>query len=120
MKWFAAIATASLLVSPLAAQEQQGESEHPAQDDTKLDKMLDRAERDRAAGHLNSHDARVALEKWAGCIARRSESASVAVKPAAIIEISITCSWKMGTPSVRSSAFCSRGASSGSSVAERS
>jgi hypothetical protein len=74
MKWFAAIATASLLVSPLAAQEQQGESEHPAQDDTKLDKMLDRAERDRAAGHLNSHDARVALEKWAGCIARRSES----------------------------------------------
>jgi len=73
MKWLAAFAAASLLVSPLAAQEEPGASEHPAQDDTKLDKMLERAERDRAAAKPNDHDARIALQKWAGCIARRSK-----------------------------------------------
>ena len=36
-------------------------------------------------------------------IARRSWSASPGVKPAATIASCITCSWKIGTPSVRSS-----------------
>ena len=40
-------------------------------------------------------------------MARRRESAWVAVKPAHSIEISITCSWKMGTPSVRPSGAAS-------------
>ena len=34
---------------------------------------------------------------------RRSWSASPGVKPAATMAICITCSWKIGTPSVRSS-----------------
>lgn len=36
-------------------------------------------------------------------MARRSWSASPAVKPAAAMASLITCSWKMGTPRVRSS-----------------
>ena len=70
-----ALISAALLATlavPVQAQEEPGASEHPAQDDTKLDKMLERAERDRAVAKPNDHDARVALEKWAGCIARRS------------------------------------------------
>jgi hypothetical protein len=74
MKWFAILAAASLVAAgPLYAQEEPGASEHPAQDDAKLDKTLERAERDRAAAKPNDHAARVALEKWAGCIARRSQ-----------------------------------------------
>jgi hypothetical protein len=47
--------------------------------------------------------------RFQAAMARRSASASAAEKPAAIIEISITCSWKIGMPSVRSSAFFRRG-----------
>jgi hypothetical protein len=72
MKWLATFAAATLIAAPIAAQEEPGANEHPAQDDAKLDKMLERAERDRGASKLNDHDARVALERWAGCIARRS------------------------------------------------
>lgn len=72
MKWIAALALAAMIASPLAAQVDPGASEHPAQDDTKLDKTLERAERDRMGSQPNDHQARVALEKWAGCIARRS------------------------------------------------
>ena len=39
--------------------------------------------------------------RFQAAIARRSWSASPGVKPAAIIAICITCSWKIGTPSVR-------------------
>ncbi|OQB99224.1 MAG: hypothetical protein BWX79_03196 [Alphaproteobacteria bacterium ADurb.Bin100] len=45
---------------------------------------------------------------------RRRLSASPALKPAASMAICITCSWKMGTPSVRPSA--SRSASCGNST----
>jgi hypothetical protein len=41
--------------------------------------------------------------RFQAAIARRSWSASPGVKPAATMAICITCSWKIGTPSVRSS-----------------
>ena len=39
--------------------------------------------------------------RFQAAMARRSASASSGVKPAAIMAICITCSWKIGTPSVR-------------------
>ncbi len=39
--------------------------------------------------------------RFHAAIARRSWSASPGVKPAATIASCITCSWKIGTPSVR-------------------
>jgi hypothetical protein len=42
--------------------------------------------------------------RFQAAIARRSWSASPGVKPAARIATCITCSWKIGTPRVRSSA----------------
>ena len=44
--------------------------------------------------------------RFHAAIARRSWSASPGVKPAATIASCITCSWKIGTPSVRSSTLC--------------
>jgi hypothetical protein len=66
------ILAAVLVASPLAAQEQSQQAEIPAQNDTSMEKMLERADQDRAAAKPGDHQARVALEKWAGCIARRS------------------------------------------------
>ena len=42
--------------------------------------------------------------RFQAAMARRSWSASPGVKSAARMASCITCSWKMGTPSVRSSA----------------
>ena len=40
--------------------------------------------------------------RFQAAMARRSRAASPAVKPAATMAICMTCSWKMGIPSVRS------------------
>ncbi|WP_126174930.1 hypothetical protein [Tsuneonella rigui] len=71
MRWLAALAAATLAAGPLAAQEEPDPKAHPAEEDAKLDKMLERAERDRGAARTDKL-SRVALEDWAGCLARKN------------------------------------------------
>ena len=62
----------ALMVAPLAAQttSRNDVDELPAREDASREKMLERAEHDRIDARGNDKVSRVALEQWAGCIAR--------------------------------------------------
>jgi len=72
----ASLLVVGLLASASAAGAQMivdpPEDQHPARDDSTVEKMLSDAERDRAAAQTNSRKSRVALEQWAGCLARKN------------------------------------------------
>jgi hypothetical protein len=62
----------ALSAGPLLAQTaaENDREDIPARNDVSVEKMLDRAEDDRMAARANDKISRVALEQWAGCVAR--------------------------------------------------
>jgi hypothetical protein len=67
-------ASAALLATPALAQtsRENDREDIPARNDVSVEKMLEQAEHDRMDARSNDRLSRVALEQWAGCIARRS------------------------------------------------
>ncbi len=73
-----AVAAVSGPLSAQTAQENDLE-DNPARNDASIEKMLERAERDRMDARADRQDARPALAEWAGCIARANSGEATRV-----------------------------------------
>ncbi len=71
----------AMVASPAIAQtaNENDREDIPARNDVSVEKMLERADHDRMDARSNDRVSRVALEQWAGCIARANAAETTRV-----------------------------------------